>query len=84
MEIPPPWRLFLADARQLGVDEYWLLGDILMPGTGRRRILDLLDQLPITARVWETGKTVFGMVSARNWIVLVPVNAISCDSASMF
>lgn len=46
----------LADARQLGVDEYWLLGDILMPGTGRRRILDLLDQLPITARVlgnWE-------------------------------
>ena len=46
----------LADARQLGVDEYWLLGDILMPGTGRRRILDLLAQLPITARVlgnWE-------------------------------
>ena len=46
----------LADTRQLGVDEYWLLGDILMPGTGRRRILDLLDQLPITARVlgnWE-------------------------------
>ncbi|HGJ2436828.1 TPA: metallophosphoesterase, partial [Streptococcus pneumoniae] len=33
----------LADAQQLGVDEYWLLGDILMPGTGRRRILDLLD-----------------------------------------
>ncbi|CAG5971757.1 serine/threonine protein phosphatase family protein [Streptococcus pneumoniae] len=40
----------LADARQIGVDEYWLLGDILMPGTGRRRILDLLDQLPITAK----------------------------------
>ncbi|VSU17006.1 serine/threonine protein phosphatase family protein [Streptococcus pneumoniae] len=83
----------LADARQLGVDEYWLLGDILMPGTGRRRILDLLDQLPITARVlgnwlrlefWETGKTVFGMVSVRNWIVLALVNAISCASASMF
>ena len=38
------------------VDEYWLLGDILMPGTGRRRILDLLADLPITARVlgnWE-------------------------------
>ncbi len=34
-----------------GVDEYWLLGDILMPGTGRRRILDLLAQLPITVRV---------------------------------
>ena len=24
----------LADARQLEWDEYWLLGDILMPGTG--------------------------------------------------
>ena len=46
----------LADARAAEVEEYWLLGDILMPGTGRRRILDLLDSLPITARVvgnWE-------------------------------
>ena len=48
----------LADARAAEVDEYWLLGDILMPGTGRRRILDLLASLPITARVlgnWENG-----------------------------
>ena len=46
----------LADARAAEVEEYWLLGDILMPGTGRRRILDLLASLPITARVlgnWE-------------------------------
>ena len=46
----------LADARAARVDEYWLLGDILMPGTGRRRILDLLADLSITARVlgnWE-------------------------------
>ncbi|WP_336315080.1 metallophosphoesterase family protein [Streptococcus oralis] len=46
----------LADAKVAKVDEYWLLGDILMPGTGRRRILDLLADLPITARVlgnWE-------------------------------
>ena len=46
----------LADARAERVNEYWLLGDILMPGTGRRRILDLLADLPITARVlgnWE-------------------------------
>lgn len=46
----------LLDAKKAGVDEYWLLGDILMPGTGRRRILDLLADLPITARVlgnWE-------------------------------
>ena len=48
----------LADARAAEVDEYWLLGDILMPGTGRRRILDLLASLPITARVlgnWENS-----------------------------
>ena len=48
----------LADARAARVDEYWLLGDILMPGTGRRKILDLLADLPITARVlgnWENS-----------------------------
>jgi len=46
----------LVDAKAETVDEYWLLGDILMPGTGRRRILDLLASLPITVRVmgnWE-------------------------------
>jgi len=48
----------LADARVAKVEEYWLLGDILMPGTGRRRILDLLAALPITVRVlgnWENS-----------------------------
>ena len=48
----------LADAKKSKVDEYWLLGDILMPGTGRRRILNLLAALPITVRVlgnWENS-----------------------------
>ena len=48
----------LADARAAEVEEYWLLGDILMPGTGRRRILDLLASLPSTARElgnWENS-----------------------------
>ena len=48
----------LADAKKAKVDEYWLLGDILMPGTGRRRILNLLAALPITVRVlgnWENS-----------------------------
>ena len=48
----------LADAEVVEVDQYWLLGDVLMPGTGRRRILDLLVSLPITARVlgnWENS-----------------------------
>lgn len=46
----------LADAKAAGVDEFWLLGDILMPGTGRRALLETLEQLPITVRVlgnWE-------------------------------
>jgi len=46
----------LTDAQKLEVDEYWLLGDILMPGTGRKNILHILETLPITLRVlgnWE-------------------------------
>ena len=46
----------VADAQKSEVDEYWLLGDILMPGTGRKNILRILDTLPITLRVlgnWE-------------------------------
>ena len=46
----------LTDAQKAEVDEYWLLGDILMPGTGRKNILQILDTLPITLRVlgnWE-------------------------------
>ena len=48
----------LADAKAAEVDQYWLLGGILMPGTGRSRILDLLASLPITVRVlgnWENS-----------------------------
>ena len=46
----------LTNAQKAEVDEYWLLGDILMPGTGRKNILQILDTLPITHRVlgnWE-------------------------------
>lgn len=46
----------LTNAQKAEVDEYWLLGDILMPGTGRKNILRILDTLPITLRVlgnWE-------------------------------
>ena len=41
----------IADARALGVTEYWLLGDILLPGPGREDLFDLLDEIPITAAV---------------------------------
>lgn len=46
----------LTNAQKAEVDEYWLLGDILMPGTGRKNVLQRLDTLPITLRVlgnWE-------------------------------
>lgn len=46
----------LEDAKRAGVEEYWLLGDVLMPGTGRRPLLNLLEELPITVQIlgnWE-------------------------------
>ena len=46
----------LEDAKRAGVEEYWLLGDVLMPGTGRRHLLSLLEELPITVQIlgnWE-------------------------------
>ncbi|WP_304948450.1 metallophosphoesterase family protein [Streptococcus sinensis] len=46
----------LADAESKQVTDYWFLGDLLMPGTGRRNILERLDQLPISLQVrgnWE-------------------------------
>ena len=41
----------IADARALGATEYWLLGDILLPGPGREDLFELLDEIPITAAV---------------------------------
>lgn len=41
----------IEDARALGATEYWLLGDILLPGPGREDLFDLLDAIPITAAV---------------------------------
>ena len=41
----------IADARALGATEYWLLGDILLPGPGREDLFDLLDAIPITTAV---------------------------------
>ena len=49
-------KAVLEDAKQAGVEEYWLLGDVLMPGTGRRHLLNLLEELPITVQIlgnWE-------------------------------
>ena len=41
----------IADARALGATEFWLLGDILLPGPGRDDLFELLDAIPITAAV---------------------------------
>ena len=41
----------ITDARAQIATEYWLLGDILLPGPGREDLFDLLDAIPITAAV---------------------------------
>ena len=41
----------IVNARALGATEYWLLGDILLPGPGREDLFELLDAIPITAAV---------------------------------
>lgn len=46
----------LADAAAQGVTDYWFLGDLLLPGTGRRDILERMAQLPVSLQVrgnWE-------------------------------
>ena len=57
----------LEDAKRAGVEEYWLLGDVLMPGTGRRHLLNLLEELPITVQIlgnWEDSvwRAMMGML----------------------
>lgn len=44
-------KAVIADARALGATEYWLLGDILLPGPGREDLFELLDAIPIIAAV---------------------------------
>ncbi len=41
----------IADAKNQGVSEYWLLGDIFLPGPGANDLVVLLKGLPITASV---------------------------------
>lgn len=41
----------IADAKNQGVSEYWLLGDIFLPGPGAHDLIALLNDLPITASV---------------------------------
>lgn len=41
----------LEDAKNLGATEYWLLGDIFLPGPGATDLMALLKDLPITVSV---------------------------------
>jgi len=41
----------LEDAKNLGATEYWLLGDIFLPGPGANDLVALLKDLPLTALV---------------------------------
>ena len=55
----------IADAKNQGVSEYWLLGDIFLPGPGAHDLIALLKDLPITASVEAIGM----IVSLRPWMV---------------
>lgn len=44
-------KAVISDAEKQGVHEYWLLGDILLPGPGSKDLLELLYQLPITVKI---------------------------------
>jgi len=49
-------RAVLDDAAQLDVSEYWVLGDMFMPGPGTQQLLDMLDRVNTTVFVcgnWE-------------------------------
>ncbi|MBF0786574.1 MULTISPECIES: metallophosphoesterase [unclassified Streptococcus] len=49
-------KAVIAHAKAQGVDEYWLLGDVLLPGPGDKDLLALLRQLSLTACLkgnWE-------------------------------
>ena len=41
----------LADAKKEQVTDYWFLGDLLAPGTGRRKILDFTNQSPSAGKL---------------------------------
>ena len=41
----------LNDAKELGATEYWLMGDLFLPGPGGNDLMDLLEGLPITVSV---------------------------------
>lgn len=38
----------VAHAKEQGVEEYWLLGDVLLPGPGDKDLLSFLQSLPLT------------------------------------
>ena len=43
-----PLEAVLADASAQGVDEFCCLGDVILPGPGSPRIMQLLDEAPTT------------------------------------
>lgn len=44
-------KAVLSDAKTQGANEYWLLGDIFLPGPGANDLVALLKELPIAASV---------------------------------
>lgn len=50
-------KAVVKDAKDLGCTNYWLLGDLFLPGPGIEELLTILDELPIESYAcgnWET------------------------------
>ncbi|CAG5234810.1 Ser/Thr protein phosphatase family protein [Streptococcus pneumoniae] len=54
----------IADAKNQGASEYWLLGDIFLPGPGANDLVALLKDLPIQPVFEAIGM----IVSWRSWM----------------
>ena len=56
----------IKDAQELGATEYWLMGDILLPGPGRNELFELLSSIPITATVRGNWDGIWSRGPSRN------------------
>lgn len=56
----------IADAKNQGASEYWLLGDIFLPGPGANDLVALLKDLPITSQ--QVFEAIGMIVSLRSWM----------------
>ena len=72
----------IKDAQELGATEYWLMGDILLPGPGRNELFELLSSIPLTATVEEIGMIAFWRLWMGSMVWRTLKKFSSCDLPS--